>query len=453
MQRANGRLFIAAAICVVIVLSGSPLNSVNADSSTTDNQLIAQSGAYATANGAVNVRRGPGTGFSVMAYLHAGEVVPILGISTDGGWWYIKSSNGEGWVAASTVTASNTDNVPVQTSGPTATATGAVNVRSGAGLNAPVLGQLRKGEQVTVLGRNADGSWLEIRWAWGTGWVSASYISTAGGAVDAVSSELPVTALAPFGIVVGNVNVRTGPGINYAILGQVAGGEVLPIIGRSDDTTWYQVESPFGTGWVSAAYMIPRNEYGGAPVTTDTIDNAAIAGPIGIVNAGALNLRSGPGAQYISLGTVAGGTQGRIIGRTNDWSWWLLETETVTGWVNAMYIIVRGDTGGVPYVAPGSAVEVPPGGPSQTDDGVVAAPQPVETGPAAFVASGALNIRSGPNASFDSIGAVYGGTRMPIVGQSPDRGWWLVTSPYGNGWISKAYVLPEGDTTNVPVIQ
>jgi hypothetical protein len=40
---------------------------------------------------------------------------------------------------------------------------------------------------------------------------------------------------------------------------------------------------------------------------------------------------------------------------------------------------------------------------------------------------------------------------MPIVGQSQDRGWWLVESPYGDGWVSKLYVLVSGDASGVPV--
>ena len=69
------------------------------------------------------------------------------------------------------------------------------------------------------------------------------------------------------------------------------------------------------------------------------------------------------------------------------------------------------------------------------------------------MATGALNIRSGPNSAFSSLGSVPARTRMPIIGQSPDRGWWLVQSPFGNGWVSKLHILVEGDAANVPVVQ
>jgi N-acetylmuramoyl-L-alanine amidase len=232
------------------------------------------------------------------------------------------------------------------------------------------------------------------------------------------------------------------------VLGAAYGGETLPIVGRTADSTWYQVETRYGTGWVSASFVVTRNEYGGTPVTTGTVTaETPVTGPIGIINTGALNIRSGPGVQYSSIGTLAGGTQTRIVGRTADWSWWLLDTPVGTGWANAIYIIVRGDTSSVPYVPPGSSAAASPGAPEAT------APEAVVSGPVAFVATGALNIRSGPNSTFPSLGSVTAGTRMPIIGQSPDRGWWYVESPYGNGYVSKLYVIAEGNTSGVPVVQ
>ena len=142
---------------------------------------------------------------------------------------------------------------------------------------------------------------------------------------------------------------------------------------------------------------------------------------------------------------MAGGTETKIVGRNANWSWWLLETPLGTGWANAIYIIVRGDVSSVPYVDPGSGGPVgPPAADAQVPEAVVAPPE-------AVVATGALNIRSGPNSTFPTLGAVYGGTRMPIVGQSADRGWWMVDSEFGTGWVSKLYVLVNGDASNVPV--
>jgi hypothetical protein len=42
---------------------------------------------------------------------------------------------------------------------------------------------------------------------------------------------------------------------------------------------------------------------------------------------------------------------------------------------------------------------------------------------------------------------------MPIIGQSADRRWWKVNSPFGEGWVNKRYIVVEGNASNVPVVQ
>jgi uncharacterized protein YgiM (DUF1202 family) len=449
------RAYILVLACLVLLVPLLPVSAVS------DDAVAVQTGPYAVSSGAVNVRGGPGTGFWIRGTLYLGEVVPITGISPDGAWWYIKATFGEGWIAGVGVTAYHTESVAVYDPGPIGTVTaGVVNVRYGAGEYSTSLGQVSMGQQVYVLARNADGSWLQIRWGYGTGWIAARFLTVtglpatvvddgSGGMAEPSTSAVPLTSDTPYALVMATyLNVRTGPGINYAVLGAAYGGETLPIVGRTADSTWYQVETRYGTGWVSASFVVTRNEYGGTPVTTGTVTaETPVTGPIGIINTGALNIRSGPGVQYSSIGTLAGGTQTRIVGRTADWSWWLLDTPVGTGWANAIYIIVRGDTSSVPYVPPGSSAAASPGAPEAT------APEAVVSGPVAFVATGALNIRSGPNSTFPSLGSVTAGTRMPIIGQSPDRGWWYVESPYGNGYVSKLYVIAEGNTSGVPVVQ
>lgn len=429
----------------------------------------AQTGPYIIANQAVYVRGGPGIGFWILGTLYPGEAAPVLGVSADGAWWLVNTTFGEGWIAGYMVTPYGTDAVGVVDPGIIGTVTsGALNVRYGAGINAQSIGTLGRGDQIFVLARNTEGTWLQIRWGYGTGWVSAAHVNVHGGtpaiangAATDSGGGVPLTSDTPYGIVLSAyLNVRTGPGPNFAIIGQATNGDTLPIVGRTSDSSWYQVESPFGTGWVYGAYIATRNEYGGSPVTTSDAAGAAIAGPFGIINTGALHIRSGPGPNYTSLGTLAGGTETQIVGRNMDWSWYLLKTPVGTGWASALYIITRGDLTGLSYVEPGTGVQARPlngqgGGPAvdTAASGAGQAPVPVVAAPEAVVITGALNIRSGPNSSFPSLGSVYGGTRMPIIGQSVDRGWWQVQSEFGVGWVSKLYVLVDGDISNIGVTQ
>ena len=58
-----------------------------------------------------------------------------------------------------------------------ATATASVNVRSGPGTYFPAIGLLSRGQEVRLLGRNWQGTWVNIEApGYIRGWVSAQYI-------------------------------------------------------------------------------------------------------------------------------------------------------------------------------------------------------------------------------------------------------------------------------------
>lgn len=46
------------------------------------------------------------------------------------------------------------------------------------------------------------------------------------------------------------LNLRAGPGVSYALLGRVAEGEALPIVGALADGTWWRVQAGGGEAWV-----------------------------------------------------------------------------------------------------------------------------------------------------------------------------------------------------------
>lgn len=66
--------------------------------------------------------------------------------------------------------------------GVTAVATDVLNIRQGPVRTTASLGKLQKGQQVTVVGRNGDGTWLQIQIPDKTdlGWVSAEFVTVTG---------------------------------------------------------------------------------------------------------------------------------------------------------------------------------------------------------------------------------------------------------------------------------
>src|SRR5262249_28630345 len=109
-----------------------------------------------------------------------------------------------------------------------------------------------------------------------------------------------------------------------------------------------------------------------------------------------------------------------------------VQTNFGNGWVNLNFVITQNYFGNAPIVTGASSN--------------------AELAAFATVITGTLNIRKGPNSSFDSIGTVDAGTRLPILGQSQDHGWWFVDSKFGKGWVSKLFTLATGAVSSVPVV-
>ncbi len=281
--------------------------------------------------GRAPVWAGPGEGFWWIGFVFRDEIVPVLGISADHQWWQVKTRDGVGWLSAQDVTTSTTD-VPVADPGMIGTITaGRVIVHTGPGIGAPGFGSASRGLQFFVLKTQPDGSWIQIKYRFGTGWVAASVTSLAGGAV--LTDNIPATA-GPRAIVnTGALNVRTGPGFGFAPLGVLRGGDEVPIIGRTTDGTWIQVKSPFGDGWINIIYVITKDYFGSAPITESQAANAPREATF-VVLTGTVNVRRGPNVSFPALLTVNAGMHLPILGQSRDRGWWLVKVGDQQGWVN-----------------------------------------------------------------------------------------------------------------------
>jgi len=156
----------------------------------------------------VDVKEGPGSGFPDVARLLPGQGAAIVGKNADGSWWQLSLGNYRGWVAATLVIATGAlDAVPVAQitananptpGGPAASATDAVNVRSGPGLGFPVVTQLSPGQTVAIVGKNVDSSWWQISLGIYIGWVAATVVA-ATGPLDAVpvAQDMPSPSAEP----------------------------------------------------------------------------------------------------------------------------------------------------------------------------------------------------------------------------------------------------------------
>lgn len=298
---------------------------------------------------------------------------------------------------------------------------------AGPGLGFWTLGRLRANAIVPIIGVSADGQFWQVNTPFGVAWVrNAEVIATNAEGVGVVEVGLIGR------VTVGSV-VRAGPGTQAARLATLARGRQFFILETNADGSWLRIRYQFGEGWIATANtdqasLIPRTAPPeGAP--SSELPRTDI--PRAIVNTGALNLRSGPGDFFTSLGVLAQGDTVPIIGRTSDNAWLLVETAFGTGWLNARLVRTTNFFGNAPIIRYADAAA----------DGVIAA-----------TTINATNLRAGPNIAFDVLGVIPPNTEVALLGQSRDRAWWFVRTPLGEGWVSKETVRTRGGTSLVPIL-
>ena len=262
-----------------------------------------------TTTDATYVRSGPGEAYPAYGVASAGAKAAVIGRSQDNLYWVVRInptlvSTGFGWVLQAFTVAQNTDSVAVIESPPlppvaslptppagaaSGVALTALNVRSGPGLNYPVLAVAPAGAVGEITGKSADGYWWQVRVpitlsADGFGWVSVDYVYATNTAnvpvvsapvTQATNTPLPViqtptvtsssstgggSYMVKIGTTTEVVNLRAGPGSQYESLDTLPPGWSGVIIETNPNGTWYAFSVPTsltkdGKGWVSASYV------------------------------------------------------------------------------------------------------------------------------------------------------------------------------------------------------
>jgi len=83
-----------------------------------------------------------------------------------------------------------------------------------------------------------------------------------------------VVQLGPYIQVEEAVRVRSGPGTNFARIGQLWPGETAPVLGKNNDKSWWQIEfaeADDGQGWVSAEFVTFVGDPDSVPVVGDVV--------------------------------------------------------------------------------------------------------------------------------------------------------------------------------------
>ena len=132
--------------------------------------------------------------------------------------------------------------------------TGFLNIRSGPGAQYSVVTTLSGGTEVPILGIAADGVWYLIGGDFGQGWLNNEFVIFRGdGSNLPIIREYTATTLAkPVAGVTDAVNLYAAPDVTLGLIGALSGPLELPVVARSGDNSWLQLDTPLGFGWVRA---------------------------------------------------------------------------------------------------------------------------------------------------------------------------------------------------------
>ena len=281
----------------------------------------------------------------------------------------------------------------------------ALNLRREPSTASEVLVCAPRGAAVVVTGRQED--WVQVAYRGFSGYMSAEYL-TITDTLDASFGEGTVTGNA--------VNLRTGPGTDYSIVGSRSKGDTLRVIGVAG--SWYKVDLGGSAAYIKSTYLSLASGSAGSGQGAASSSVSAASGT-GTINGIDVRVRSGPSTSHSILDTVSTGTTMTVTGE--EGSWYRVNYNGVEGYVYRTYLSLGASSSG----ASGTQV---------TDM--------AET--AATVIS-PVHLRTGPDASYTSLRVLDTGASVTITGQTEK--WYRVNAGGTDGYVFKTYLTTGGSVS------
>ena len=326
-----------------------------------------------------------------------------------------------------------------------------LNVRSGPATSYTTKFIVNKGDNVTVED-SADG-WYKITTKDGkNGWASSKYIQT--------SQNTTTTKV----VSVSSLNMRSGPSTSYSIIEVLTKDTQVEVISVEDG--WAKIKYNSKTGYVSNQYLSDKKV---EEVTQ-----------IKYVNATTLNVRSGPSTTYSIIDTLKQNAKVEVISIENNWA--KIKHNNEIGYVSAEYLSDKKvETIQIKYVN-ATTLNVR-SGPSTTysiidtlkqndevkvisiedgwakikhndEIGYVSAEylsdKKVETIQIKYVNATTLNVRSGPDTTYEILTTYKYGQEVKVVNISEDKEWAKIKYNDEYAYVSNKYLVDklEADSEN-----
>jgi len=245
------------------------------------------------------------------------------------------------------------------------------------------------------------------------------------------------------------VNVRSGPGTQYDIIGQLNSGNEVHITGRSDDeSNWLRIDFQGSDGWVayftvtilgdvsSLDIVSPRANPDAAPVRpVATPITTQASSSIFVTAYRRVNIRSGPGSEYISVGNLEAGSSADVTGRSKDNEWLRINFGSMSGWVAFFVVSLTGSLENI------DIVEASAGALTEEPQNILE-----------IVTRYNTNLHEQPTLDSLILDIIPFKTTLQADGRSDESGAWLhVSYNDHDGWLLSALANIDGNITDLPI--
>lgn len=262
-------------------VSGQFVSGVSANTGATNdtNQQTVQpaSGNYTVNVSSLRVRTGPSTSHTTVASITKGQVVQVVGEVQD--WFKITYAGQAAYISKDYVTKGGSNengsqgnnqnnnqnnNVTVQTGGTYVVNATSLRVRTGPAAYHSVIGGVLNGTTLNVVG--SEGSWFKVNYQGKTGFVSGEFVKfVKGGTATPEQPKQPEKpnqgAIGDYYINASALNVRSGEGTNYRIIGALSQGQKVQVI--SENSGWSKINYNGQNGYIGTRFL-SKTPVGGA---------------------------------------------------------------------------------------------------------------------------------------------------------------------------------------------
>lgn len=244
-----------------------------------------------------------------------------------------------------------------------------------------------------------------------------------------------------------STNVRSGPGVDYDVIGRLREGDFAPIVGRSDESSnWLLIDQNGQQGWVAFFTVSVTGNLNSLPIImpdsppqpslTAQPPEAPLRADTNVFASAyrRVNVRSGPGAEFPVIGVLAPGDTADIIGASGNPDEWLkINFRGQSGWVAYFVVNINGDMQGL--VTSSTVVATQPGvisGPTQTPR--------FSTTDVVIITRFNVNLRDSPELAAPVLRVIPWQTTMEANGRNADGTWLRVRYNNQDGWLITSLV-------------